>query len=474
MKKVLGMILAVTLVLMTGCALEGGDREGEKLLETYLENVESYETAVRELGEPASYIHMDKDIAIAVLYPETGVEALDKEIAAWVSATAEEYIEIAGDGIVSGEILETEDGKTVENRAELTVSFESYYAGKNKAGVKLTGTFISPTLAHPVDIIKTFNADLKSGEVIEVEDVLTKEGKSALVHMLIVQTGVEENDLDEHVLDHGVLTDKGIEIVLNRGDYLPMSEGTKTAFFAYDDIKNMLAEGFDYTRKVQEQEEGEDSVTTSAPLEMHTIDPDKPMVALTFDDGPSAHTERLLDAFKKHGGKGTFFVLGNLIDGREETLRRTAAEGHEIGGHSWNHRQLTNLTKEEVKDQIMMTRAKIYDATGKDSLVVRAPYGACDEMVQGVGRELGVTFYNWSIDTLDWMTKDPAAIEKEIMTNVSDGDIILCHDLHETTVDAMESVIPKLIAKGYQLVTVSELMSYSEQKVEAGALYHQQ
>jgi peptidoglycan/xylan/chitin deacetylase (PgdA/CDA1 family) len=163
-----------------------------------------------------------------------------------------------------------------------------------------------------------------------------------------------------------------------------------------------------------------------------------------------------------------------LIDGREETLQRTAAEGHEIAGHSWNHRQLTNLTEEEVKDQIMMTRAKIYDVTGKDSLVVRAPYGACDEMVQGVGKELGVSFYNWSIDTLDWLTKDPKAIEKEIMTNVSDGDIILCHDLHETTVDAMERVIPKLIAEGYQLVTVSELMAYSEQKVEAGRLYTQQ
>ena len=474
MKKVLGMILAVTLVLMTGCALEGGDREGEKLLTTYLANVEAYETSIRELGEPASYIHMDKDIAIAVLYPETGVEELDKEIAAWVAATAEEYKETAGERDFSTEVLETEDGETVENRAELTVSYESYYVGKNKAGVKLTGTFISPTLAHPVDIIKTFNTDFETGKVQQIEDVLTKDGKSALVHMLMVQTGVTEADLDVHILDYSVLTDDGIEIVLNRGDYLPMSEGTKTAFFAYDDIKNMLVEDFDYTRKVQEQVEGEDSVEVSAPLEVHTIDPDKPMVALTFDDGPSAHTERLLDAFKKYGGKGTFFVLGNLIDGREKTLQRTVAEGHEIAGHSWNHRQLTNLTKEEVKDQIMMTRAGIYNATGKDSLVVRAPYGACDEMVQGVGRELGVTFYNWSIDTLDWLTKDPKAIEKEIMNNVSDGDIILCHDLHETTVDAMESVIPKLIAKGYQLVTVSELMSYSTEKIEAGGLYNRQ
>lgn len=474
MKKIMSIFMAAVLVLTTGCALGGNNAEGKKLLETYVENVENYEISTRELGEPASFIHMDDRIAVAILYPETGIAAMDDAILAWVRDTAEEYIEIADEGMISGQPLETEDGETVENRAELTVSYESYYAGKDKAGVKLTGTFISPTLAHPVDLLKTFNADLTTGDLIAIEDVLTKDGKSALTHMLMVQTGIAEEDLDEHIFAYGVLTDAGIEIVLNRGAYLPMSEGTKTAFFDYDDIKNMLAEDFDYRREKQESEDRDESVQASAPLDERVIDPAKPMIALTFDDGPSAHTERLLDAFQKHGGKGTFFVLGNLIDGREETLQRTAAEGHEIAGHSWNHRQLTNLTEEEVKDQIMMTRAKIYDVTGKDSLVVRAPYGACDEMVQGVGKELGVSFYNWSIDTLDWLTKDPKAIEKEIMTNVSDGDIILCHDLHETTVDAMESVIPKLIEKGYQLVTVSELMSYGDEKVQPGGLYSQQ
>ena len=474
MKKIMSIFMAAALVLTTGCALGGNKAEGQKLLETYVENVSGYEVSVREFGEPASYIHMDEKLAVAILYPKTGIRALDDEILAWVSDTAEEYIEIANEGLISGETMETEDGKTVENRGELTVSYESYYAGKDKAGIKLTGTFISPTLAHPVDLIKTFNADLTTGELISIEDVLLKDGKSALTHMLMVQTGVTEEDLDEHVFDYGVLTGDGMEIILNRGQYLPMSEGTKTAVFDYDDIKNMLAEDFDYKREKQEQKEPDDAAPVSAPLEERTINPDQPMIALTFDDGPSAHTERLLDAFQKHGGKGTFFVLGNLIDGRENILQRTAAEGHEIAGHSWNHRQLTNLTEDEVKDQIMMTRAKIYDVTGKDSLAVRAPYGACDEMVQGVGKELGVSFYNWSIDTLDWLTKDPAAIEKEIMNNVSDGDIILCHDLHETTVDAMERVIPKLIAEGYQLVTVSELMAYSEQKVEAGRLYTQQ
>ncbi len=466
MKKVIGIIMTLMLVLLMGC---GTNTEGKELLDEYLKNVDEYEISTREVGEPASYIHMDEQIAIGILYPEIGIEKLDQAIYAWVEELVEEYKEM----MAESELPKVEESLEAEIRAELTVSYESFAVGDSVIGVKLTGTFVSPTLAHPVDIIKTFNVDQETEELLQVADVLAKGGESALVSMLIVQTGIEEDVIDENIFNYSVFMDEGIEIVLKRGDYLPMSAGTKTVFFAYDEISSLLSDDFDYASG-----KPKDSVKTveetTEPEAERNIDPDKPMVALTFDDGPSAHTERLLDAFEESGGKGTFFVLGNLIDGREDTLKRTVAEGHEVANHSWNHRQLTNLTEEEVKDQIMMTRAKIFAVTGKDTLVVRAPYGACDDMVLDVGKELGVSFYNWSIDTLDWLTKDPAAIEEEILQNVSDGDIILCHDLHETTVDAMESVIPKLVKKGYQLVTITELMTYSDEKVKAGQLYHQQ
>jgi peptidoglycan/xylan/chitin deacetylase (PgdA/CDA1 family) len=122
----------------------------------------------------------------------------------------------------------------------------------------------------------------------------------------------------------------------------------------------------------------------------------------------------------------------------------------------------------------MMTRAKIYDITGKDCLIMRPPYGACNDDVKAVAKTLGVSFINWSVDTLDWKTKNADAVYNEIIDNVSDGAIILCHDLHKTTVDAMERVIPKLISEGYQLVTVSQLMEYSEKQLEPGKLYYRQ
>ncbi|MBR5315632.1 MAG: polysaccharide deacetylase family protein [Firmicutes bacterium] len=466
MKKWTVYLLIALLIFTTGCGNKS-QGEGKALLEEYMKNVDAYQVPVREVGEPASHIYMDDEIAVGILYPKTGFDVLDQELNQWIEETAETYIEVAKE---EGDIQLPEDAEVGSTRAELSVAYDAYRVGETIVSIKMSGSYISPALAHPVDIIKTFTADERTGELVYVNDLLGKSSQSAFENMLMIQTGVEESDVDEHIFDHSLFTRDGIEITLNRGDYLPMSEGTKTAFFAYEDIAYLLDLDFDYTWK-PEVEDGGDETITDDTIAVQKIDPNKPMIALTFDDGPSAHTDRLLDIFAEHGGKGTFFVVGNLIDGREETLVRMHQEGHEVANHTWSHRQLTNLTAKEVKDQLMMTRAKIYDVTGKDSLVVRAPYGDCDEMVLGVGKELGVSFYNWSIDTLDWLNKDPQAIYNEIINHAEDGDIVLCHDLHETTVDSMERVIPKLIEEGYQLVTISELMEHSDQKVQPGGLY---
>ena len=203
-------------------------------------------------------------------------------------------------------------------------------------------------------------------------------------------------------------------------------------------------------------------------------DPNKPMLALTFDDGPSDHTNRLLDIFKEHGGHGTFFVLGERIDGRQSTLVRIAREGHEIGNHTWSHCLLTSLSPQDILDQIMSTRTKIHHVTGQDCLTVRPPYGASNDSVLAVGNSIGVSFINWSVDTLDWKTRDAQAVYNEIIDHAYNGAIILCHDLHGSTVDAMEEVIPKLLEEGYQLVTVTQLLESSRGSLEAGNMYYEQ
>lgn len=202
------------------------------------------------------------------------------------------------------------------------------------------------------------------------------------------------------------------------------------------------------------------------------IDPSRPMIALTFDDGPSAHTDRLLDIFNEHGGKGTFFLVGGHIDYRPETVKRITAEGHEIGGHSIDHPQLTRLSSEDVVYQLSWTRDKIREVTGVDSYLVRPPYGEYNDEVKRIAAGLGIVFINWSIDTLDWKYRNGNTVHDKIISSVYDGAIVLCHDIHRTTVDAMETVIPELIEMGYQLVTVSDLLSARHEVLTAGEVYN--
>ena len=448
------------------------DIDADELFNQYLSYVDSYSAPVREMGEPLSYIHMDKKLVVGILYPETSISALDTELKLYIEGIAEEYKK------------ETEEKGSFDTAAELYLSYESYKIGTSTVSVKLSGSFIAPYMAHPVDIVKTFIANTKSGKLTDVYSILGD--GHGFKNKVIKDAGVRAEDVDEHILDNTVLRSDGIEITFRRGDYFPMSDGTKVLFFKYEDISDYLADSFELKPKKEEPpkvetqapetEKKEDPKEPVKPLPKPdtapTIDPTKPMIALTFDDGPSAHTDRLLDIFKKYGGKGTFFVVGYLIDSRPETLKRIAAEGHEIGNHSWNHKQLTTLDEKELTDQIMKTRAKIYDITGVDVHIMRPPYGAHNEFVRGVAAKLGVPFINWSVDTVDWKTKNAQAVYNEIMKNAKNGSIILCHDLHKTTVDAMETVIPKLIADGYQLVTVSELLSFSNNGLVPGKVYY--
>jgi peptidoglycan/xylan/chitin deacetylase (PgdA/CDA1 family) len=217
--------------------------------------------------------------------------------------------------------------------------------------------------------------------------------------------------------------------------------------------------------------EPEPTVYTARPIIVLEVDPSKPMVALTFDDGPSIYTPGILDILEQYGCRATFCVIGNLLDKRIETVRRAHELGCEIFGHSWDHRDFTKLKAEAIRQEIRDTSAAIESITGLTPMLYRPPKGAFDDKVKGVSAELGYSLINWSVDSRDWSRKDADKVYTAIMNDVFDRSIILCHDLYASTVEAMERVIPDLLAEGYQLVTVSELMYYSDITLEPGKLY---
>ena len=197
----------------------------------------------------------------------------------------------------------------------------------------------------------------------------------------------------------------------------------------------------------------------------------KKLIALTFDDGPGEYTERLMDILSDYGAKATFFVLGNCIENKENILKRMADEGHEIGNHTFSHRPLTYMTEDEVIAEIADTTEKISSACSFSPSFVRAPYGDVNESVQNIGKRLNVAFAGWAVDTVDWNTKDADKVCDAIVSGANEGDIILCHDVHKSTVDAIEKALPILLEKEFSLVTLTDLLTSDGGTVEAGKIY---
>ena len=201
-----------------------------------------------------------------------------------------------------------------------------------------------------------------------------------------------------------------------------------------------------------------------------TPDPNKPMVALTFDDGPSKNTTRILDVLEQYGARATFFVVGTQLEKFQEITKRASELGCEIGNHTYNHKNLTKISPDEIQEQINSLNALILTATGKEVTLVRLPYGAGikDKTVKA---NVPYPLIMWTIDTLDWSTRDTESTLKAIRQEVKDGSIILMHDLYEATAAAAETIVPELIEQGYQLVTVSEMFAAKGIPLEAGNYY---
>lgn len=181
------------------------------------------------------------------------------------------------------------------------------------------------------------------------------------------------------------------------------------------------------------------------------------VVALTFDDGPNpATTNQALDTLSKYGIKATFFVLGKNVSGNEEILKRMKADGHVIGNHSWSHPVLSKLSLDEAKKQITDTEDALTKVLGSSSKLMRPPYGAITDDIRN---SLDLSFIMWNVDSLDWKSKNEASILTEIQRQVRNGSIILMHDIHAETVNALPKIIDYLKEQGYHFVTVPEMLN---------------
>ena len=195
-------------------------------------------------------------------------------------------------------------------------------------------------------------------------------------------------------------------------------------------------------------------------ITFNSVHVDGPYIAMTFDDGPSATlTPKLLDLLAAHHIKATFFVIGENVAEHPEIVARAAREGHEIANHSWSHPNLGKMSDDSVRRQLRQTDDAIKNATGKRPTLMRPPYGSITAREKRwIHDEFGYDIILWDVDPYDWKRPGPAVVRARILKETRPGSIVLSHDIHPGTIEAMPSTFDELEAKGFKFVTVSELI----------------
>ena len=193
-------------------------------------------------------------------------------------------------------------------------------------------------------------------------------------------------------------------------------------------------------------------------------------VALTFDDGPSGkYTRKLLDGLYDRGVQATFLLCGYRMKDYPDLTQRIFDEGHEIGYHGFSHKNMQSMSRREIAKELEDSQALL--PKGCQPVFLRPPGGCCSDAVRQVAEVRNLAILNWSVDPRDWATHDTAAIERAVLKNVKDGDIVLLHDMSDSSVKAALDIVDVLLDKDYEIVTVSRLVRVRGTKLKAGRVY---
>jgi peptidoglycan/xylan/chitin deacetylase (PgdA/CDA1 family) len=214
------------------------------------------------------------------------------------------------------------------------------------------------------------------------------------------------------------------------------------------------------THPLQGGEKNSPNIPTEQGITFSSVHVDGPYIAMTFDDGPSAAlTPRLLDILAAHHIKATFFVIGENVAEHPEIVERAAREGHEIGNHSWSHPNFGKMSDEGVRRQLWRTDEAIKNATRARPTLLRPPYGSITaRQKHWIQSEFGYRIILWDVDPYDWKRPGPSVVRNRILKETQPGSIVLSHDIHPGTIEAMPSTFDALERKGFKFVTVSELI----------------
>jgi len=456
-KKVLAIAVMLIFVFVAVCSIVffadeayRSESQFKDYVYTYFSEHDSHR--VKHIAVEEDLIEYGKPLSVAFRYPSTGLEGPDKHIQEIVNASKDEFYTSYADA----------------ERRDKIVRFMTYDAYQPKKEA------ISVVLYQEDDILEgdeitvqnkkvyTYNYSAESGKPLEGINFF--EGGYRAFFSQYMMKYFQDNYPDELAEGYQnyltaslnnfkdfIITDGGVKFYFQPGTVLDEEKGIVSVDVGYQDLAGVMRED----------------------VALDAIDPERPMVALTYDDGPYPETSnRILDCFEEYGQVATFFELGRNAAAYPEVVKRKAEMGMQIGNHTYSHKNLHKETDEVIAEEISRTNEALQAACGKTASVFRPPYGNTNAVIE---KTAAVPVILWSVDTLDWKSRDADSVFNEVKKihdkGKLNGRVVLMHSIYDSTAEATEMLVPWLLENGYQLVTVSELIEYCYGETPQAKLY---
>ncbi len=381
------------------------------------------------------------NMKISINYPEIGRKKIDKQISNYVN------------NIYQGFKEEYENVYTLEQVSELNIDYKYNIVNDQYISVALYTFINSSKLAHPINEVKTFVYDKQKDKLLTIHDLIDDNKIEYL--LAILKTNIVKKYKECLLIE--MISSK----ITPDEEYMFILEDNKIIFYfnpyiitsgncGIIDIEidlNKLNISIETSKEIKKYNNVSKEIKKELPI-------DKKTVAITFDDGPSKYTNKIIELLNENNSNATFFVLGNKVKTYSDIIRKNIESGNEIGNHSYNHKWLTSLSIEELNSQISKTNELIKEISGYECTLFRPTYGSINNKIK---ENVNMNIVLWTVDSNDWKIKNSKTIANKVLSKVKDGDIILFHDTYERTFQALQIIIPKLINDGYQIVTVSDL-----------------
>lgn len=452
-QKLFSLLLIFSFVLtITGCKSNQNNSMHDVPSISY-----EIQNSSHDVGSPQKIISYQENLTYDMQFPYIGNSNIDQIILNHITEKVNTFM--------SDNVDYKANSKG--DRKELYSSYQTFSYGDNNLSVEIQYLTKDPSNKTEIETVETlvFNKEkLISNESVFKKnkiDIVTQAIKDAILSNEKYKSDFEKNPntIPESIdaVKHFVFSDDSVIFFYATGSVLPVQHG----IVSIEIPKEKIQEAF--STSSPEPFKGPKSSAREA------VEQGKPIIALTFDDGPmDGKTNIILDELEKYDAHATFFVVGNQAEKCPDILKRQIDLGCEIGNHTYSHASLSNLSADQISSQIDKTNNIVQQATGVVPSLVRPPYGNKNQTVKNTVK---APLILWDVDTLDWKTKNTNSTINKVLNEAADGNIILMHDIHDATVQAIKTIIPKLIDKGFYLATVSEMFEAKDLAISAGNAY---